>query len=210
MVQQVLCGVSVVGVWLPVCPAAVVPAGMLVFGAALRTIVQGYQEAGLGVGFGARFGEAVVGVESFVVTYPVGDGAQGLPHLSVGCGARQLSLVIQSTAIQLREGGAAASYARNGASQALGADRSSPGGADEAVGTGGLAEGFDQFVSRPSVQAAGGRGVGQTVGVSVQRELILSERGQGHLLGQRGLLKDPCVQSCVVFARGRRLQIQKI
>lgn len=68
-----LSGVSVVGVGFPVCPAAMVPVGRLVFGAALWTVIQGYQEAGLGMGFGARFGEAIVGVESFVVTYPMGD-----------------------------------------------------------------------------------------------------------------------------------------
>lgn len=62
-------------------------------------------------------------------------------------------------------------------------------------------------MSGPGVQAAGGRGVGQAVCVSIQRELILGERGQGDLLGQRGLLQDPCVQSCVVLTGGRRLQI---
>lgn len=82
-----LSGVSVVGVRFPVRPAAMMPVGRLVFGAALWTIIQGYQEAGLGMGFGTRFGEAIVGVESFVVTYPMGDGAQGLPHLAVGRGA---------------------------------------------------------------------------------------------------------------------------
>lgn len=82
-----LSGVSVVGIRFPVRPAAMVPVGRLVFGAALWTVIQGYQETGLNMGFGARFGEAIVGVESFIVTYPMGDGAQGLPHLAVGCGA---------------------------------------------------------------------------------------------------------------------------
>lgn len=81
-----LSGVSIVGVRFPVRPAAMVPVGRLVFGAALWTVIQGYQEAGLAMGFRARFGEAIVGVESLVVTYPMGDGAQGLPHLAVGRG----------------------------------------------------------------------------------------------------------------------------
>lgn len=69
-------GVSIVGVRFPVCPIAMVPVGRLMFGAALmRTIIQGDQEAGLGVGFGARFGEAIEGVEALIVTYPVRDGA---------------------------------------------------------------------------------------------------------------------------------------
>ena len=82
-----LSGVSVVGVGFPVCPAAMVPVGRLVFRAALWTVIQRYQETRLCMGFGARFGEAIVGVECFVVTYPMRDGAQGLPHLAVGRGA---------------------------------------------------------------------------------------------------------------------------
>jgi len=101
LVQEVLGGVCVVGIRFPVRPTAMVPTGSLGFGAALWTVIQGDQEAGLGMGFGAGFSEAIVGVESLVVTYPMGDGAQGLPHLAVGCGARQLSFVVQSTAIQL-------------------------------------------------------------------------------------------------------------
>lgn len=77
-------GVSIVGIRFPVRPAAMVPVGRLVFGAALWTVIHGDQEAGLGMGFGAGFGEAIVGVESLVVTYPMGDGVQGLPHLAVG------------------------------------------------------------------------------------------------------------------------------
>lgn len=66
-------GVSVVRVRFPMCPATMVPVGRLVFGAALWTVIQGYQEAGLGRGFGARFGESIVCVESLIVTYPMGD-----------------------------------------------------------------------------------------------------------------------------------------
>ena len=66
-----------------------------------------------------------------------------------------------------------------------------------------LAEGFDQLVSGPGVQAAGGRGGGQTVRVSILRQLILGEAGQRGLLGQRRLLQDPRVQSCVVLTGGR-------
>lgn len=80
-------GVSVVGVRFPVRPAAKVPVGRLMFGTVLGTIIQGDQEAGLGMGFGARFGEAIEGIEGLVVTYPMRDGAQGLPHLAVGRGA---------------------------------------------------------------------------------------------------------------------------
>ena len=80
-------GVRVVGVGFPVRPAAVVPGGSLVFGAAFCAVIQGDQEAGLGVGFGTGFGEPIVGIEGLVVTYPMGDGAQGLPHLAVGRGA---------------------------------------------------------------------------------------------------------------------------
>lgn len=79
-----LSGVGVVGVRFPVCPAAVVPVSRLMFGAAWWSVIEGDQEAGLSVRFGAGFGEAVVGVESFIVTYPMRDGAQRLPHLAVG------------------------------------------------------------------------------------------------------------------------------
>lgn len=68
-------------------PTAEVSVGRLVFGAVFFIVIQGDQEAGLGVGFRTRFGEAIEGVEGLVVTYPMGDGAQGLPHLAVGCGA---------------------------------------------------------------------------------------------------------------------------
>lgn len=66
-----LSGVSIVGVRFPVCPAARVPAGRLVFGAALGAVIQAWQETGLGVGLGTRFGESVIGIQSFLVTYPV-------------------------------------------------------------------------------------------------------------------------------------------
>lgn len=76
-------GISIVGVWFPVGPAAMVAVGRLMFGSALLAVIQRNQEAGLGMGFGARFGEAIEGVKRFVVTYPVGYGAQSLPHLAV-------------------------------------------------------------------------------------------------------------------------------
>lgn len=78
--------ISIVGVRLPVCPAAKVSVGRLVFGADLWTIIHGDQEAGLGVGFRTRFGKAIEGIQGLVITYPMGDGAQGLPHLAVGGG----------------------------------------------------------------------------------------------------------------------------
>lgn len=71
VVQQVLSGVGIVGIRFPVCPAAMMPAGRLVFGAALGAVLQGYEETGLGVGLGPRFGEPVIGIQSFPVTYPV-------------------------------------------------------------------------------------------------------------------------------------------
>lgn len=129
-------GVCIVGVRFPVCPAAMVPVGRLMFGAGLWTIFQGDQEAGLGMGFWARFGEAIEGVEGFVVTYPVGDGTQSLPHLAVSCGACQLSVIIQSTAIKLGDGGATARHAGDGASEDTGAGWGSPGGPDQTVGAG--------------------------------------------------------------------------
>lgn len=176
-----------------------------------RAVVQGYQEAWLSVCFGTGLGEAVVGVQSFVSTYPVRYGAKRLPHFPVSGGARQLALVVQTAAIQLWEGGAAASDSQHGAHWALGAPtRGPPRGPDEAVGAGGLAEGFDQLVARPGVQAAGGRRVGEAVGVAVQRETVLGEGSQRGLQGQRGLFQDPRVQGQVVLARGRRFQIQKV
>lgn len=94
-------GVCIVGVGFPVRPAAMVPAGRLVFGAALWAVIQGDQEAGVGMGFGARFSEAIESIEGLVATYPVGDGVQGLPHLAISCGARQLAIIVQSAAIEL-------------------------------------------------------------------------------------------------------------
>lgn len=80
-------GVCIVGIRFPVRPAAVVPAGRLMFGAALRSVIQGDQKAGLGMGFGARFSQAIESIQGLVATYPMGDGVQGLPHLAISCGA---------------------------------------------------------------------------------------------------------------------------
>lgn len=142
LVQEVLGGVSVVGVRFPVGPAAMVAVGGLMFGTALLAVIQGNQETGLGMGFGARFGEAIEGVKGFVVTYPVGYGAQRLPHLAVCRRAWQLSVVVKSTSIKFWEGRAASCDTRDGPPQVPGAGCSSPWGPDETVGAGRLTKSF--------------------------------------------------------------------